>query len=295
MLNIDLKARDKKIENRSREMSGSTKGNTLGREEHKAMMAAKSEELKESDKIMLNIDLKARDKKIENRSREMSGSTKGNTLGREEHKAMMAAKNKELNESKKGMITMNREAYRKMLKEKNQVITASQKGNTLGRDAQREMMKNKSEEIAGQGKNLVTSSGERKDQAREKSEAISEYKAGYLNSAAERKARIRSFFYPGQYQANTPTEKVKKMREKSSKIASYEGEIKRRKYDFKMHPSSRYLGKFQLASMSERGAFREKTARELAKSKKSYLPNYLKERPQKPRYDRNVEKGIWAD
>lgn len=157
------------------------------------------------------------------------------------------------------------------------------------------MLRNKSEAISGEGRIEVVSAAEKRQKAKEKSEAIADYKAGYLNSAAERRARIRSFFFPGQYQANTPGEKLSKMRDKSSEIARYEGKIQRRKYNTRMHPSSRYLGKFYLASMSERSDFHRKTTIQLAKSRRDYLPVYLKERPQKPRYNRDVEKGLWAE
>ena len=183
---------------------------------------------------------------------------------------MMAAKSEEIRNSQKNYVTMDRKVYRQMLQDK-------------------------SAEISGTGKIEVISSEERKKNAKEKSEEIADYRAGYLNSAEERRARIRSFFYPGQYQANTPSEKKNKMREKSNEIARFEGKVQRRKFNSRMHPSSRYLGKFYLASMSERSDFHRKTTIQLAKSRKEYLPVYLKERPQKPRYNRDVEKGLWAE
>jgi hypothetical protein len=81
----------------------------------------------------------------------------------------------------------------------------------------------------------------------------------------------------------------------SSKIAKYDGDIKRREYSRKMHPSARHLGKFSLASMDDRKAFQEKTARQFTRDNRAYLPTYLKDRPQKPKYDKKTEKGLWAD
>jgi hypothetical protein len=85
------------------------------------------------------------------------------------------------------------------------------------------------------------------------------------------------------------------MRQKSAEIARNGGKIQHRKFNSRMHPSARYLGKFYLASMSERTDFHRKTTMELARSRKEYMPVYLKTRPQKPRYNRDVEKGMWAE
>jgi hypothetical protein len=81
----------------------------------------------------------------------------------------------------------------------------------------------------------------------------------------------------------------------SGKIAKYDGNLKRREYVRGMHPSARHLGRFTLASMDDRSAFREKMARTLSRDKRAYLPVYLKDRPQRPRYDKKVEKGLWAE
>jgi hypothetical protein len=230
---------------------------------------------------------------LRNKSNELSQSTKGNTLSREGQLAMRKKKNEEINGKVKGN-TMDRVSYRKMLQKKNEEITTV-KGNTMGREAYKSMVQAKSSKIADFEPETVLSREEKIKRMKKKSKAIDSYDAGYLNTAAERKARIRSFFFPGQYQANTPTEKLKKMRSVSGKIAKFEGETKLRKYKGGMHPSARHLGRYSLASMEDRAAFREWTAQKLSLDKRAYLPTYLKNKPQKPRYDKNVEKGLWAE
>jgi hypothetical protein len=182
-----------------------------------------------------------------------------------------------------------------MLKDKNEKITAFSKGNTISREAHRGMMKAKSDKTSSFEPEMVLSREEKIKIMKKKSQAIDSYEPGYLNTAAEKKARIRSFFFPGQYQANTPAEKLKKMRSVSGKIAKYDGDIKRREYKRSMHPSARHLGRYTIASMDDRAEFRERTARKLSRDKRAYLPTYLKDRPQKPRYNKNVEKGLWAE
>jgi hypothetical protein len=233
-------------------------------------------------------------KMLKKKNEEISASERGNTLNRVSYEKMLKKKNAEVSGSLKGN-TMDRVSYKKMLKKKNEVIAASAKGNTLGRKEHTAMMRSKSEKIADFEKGLVLTRDEKIKVMKKKSKAIDNYQAGYLNTAAERKARIRSFFFPGQYQANTPTEKLKKMRSTSAKIARFEGKIKERQYVRTMHPSARHLGKFSLASMDDRQSFRERTARQLSRDKRAYLPVYLKNKPPKPRYNKNVEKGLWAD
>ena len=207
----------------------------------------------------------------------------------------MQAKNEEITQSEKNYVTMGRKEQKDMMRKKNDQISISVRGNTMDRKAYRRMLEEKSDEIDGAGKIEVLSSAEGRKKARAKSSMIADYKAGYLNTAAERRARIRSFFMPGQYQANTATEKLKKMRSKSAEIAKYDGIVKHRRYNTRMHPSARYLGKYQLASISERSDFHRRTTMELARSRKDYMPVYLKKRPEKPRYNRDVEKGLWND
>jgi hypothetical protein len=259
------------------------------------MMREKNEELSSSDKRMLSLDLKARKERIRSKSAEMAASEKGNTLSREDHKSMMREKNEEIANSEKNYNTMGRKQHRELMRSKSRELSAAEKGFTMNRKSYRNMLEQKSAEVSGEGKIEVISSAERIKKAKEKSQLIADYKAGYLNSAAERRARIRSFFMPGKYQANTVSEKLKKMKEKSSEIARYEGVVKQRKYNTRMHPSARYLGKYQLASMSERSDFHRKTTMELARSRRDYMPVYLKKRPEKPRYNRDVEKGLWND
>ena len=157
------------------------------------------------------------------------------------------------------------------------------------------MMKAKSQKYADFEPKTVITREEKVKIMHKKSMAMDKYEPGYLNSAAERKARIRSFFFPSQYQANTPGEKLKKMRSLSGKIAAYDGSIKRREYQRKMHPSARHLGRFTLASMDDRASFREKTTRDFTRDRRAYLPVYLKDKPQKPRYNKSVERGLWND
>jgi len=263
--------------------------------DRKSRMQAKSEEINGGEKNMYSIDWDKKKDRLKKRNAEFAAFESGNTLSRPDQKSMMEAKNKEITKGEKNDVTLGRKEYRRMLKAKNSEITASQKGNTMNRKAYRNMLEEKSAEIAGIGKVTTLSVEDRISKMKEKSKSIADYQAGYLNTAAERRARIRSFFFPGQYQANTPSEKLKKMRSKSEELAKYSGVLKARKYNKRMHPSARYLGKFYLASMSERADFHRKTTLELARSRRDYMPVYLKKRPEKPRYNRNVEKGIWAE
>lgn len=157
------------------------------------------------------------------------------------------------------------------------------------------MLASKSEKFSAFEQEMVITREEKISRMRKKSQTIENFQAGYLNSAAERKARIRSFFFPGQYQANSPSEKLDKMRSMSQKIAKYEGAIKRREYERKMHPSARHLGRFSLYAMGDREEFRAKLTKRMAKIRKVDLPAYLRESVKKPRYDKKTEKGLWAE
>ncbi len=295
MYSIDWDKKKDRLKKRNAELAAYESGNTLSREAHKSMMQAKSEEINGSEKIMYSEAREKKKERLKKRNAEFAAFEAGNTLSRADHKSMMEAKNKEITEGEKNDVTLGRKEYRRMLKAKNSEITASQKGNTMDRKAYRNMLEEKSAEIAGIGKVTTLSVEDRISKMKEKSKSIADYQAGYLNTAAERRARIRSFFFPGQYQANTPSEKLKKMRSKSEELAKYSGVLKARKYNKRMHPSARYLGKYYLASMSERSDFHRKTTLELARSRRDYMPVYLKKRPEKPRYNRDVEKGIWAE
>jgi hypothetical protein len=241
------------------------KGNTMDRKAYRAMLKNKNEEI---------------------------NTVKGNTMDRTAYKSMLKNKNEDINTVKGN--TMDRKVYRAMLKNKNEEINTV-KGNTMDRISYKKMLQSKSSKVADFDPEMVLSREEQLSRKKKKSKAIENYEAGYLNSAAERKARIRSFFFPGQYQANTPTEKLNKMRSMSGKIAKYEGNIRQRAYSKKMHPSARHLGKFSLASMEDRRAFQEKVKRDFTLDKRAYLPTYLKDRPQKPKYDKKTEKGLWAE
>ncbi|HRH34485.1 MAG TPA: hypothetical protein PKY12_05470 [Catalimonadaceae bacterium] len=251
---------------KSKEIKDFTKGNTISREAHKDIMKEKSGDL---------ANLKV-----------------GNTVNRKDYKEFLKKQSKTFSESEKGN-TLSRIAHRDMMKKKNEQISTSTRGNTISREAQREMMKSKSSKIADFEPKIVLTREEKLKIMKRKSQAIENFEAGYLNTAAERKARIRKFFFPGQYQASTPQEKLKRMRSKSDEIARYEGKIKERKYQSNMHPSARHLGKFSLASMDDRADFRERTARKVNRDSRGNLPSYLKDKPQTPRYDRKTESGIW--
>ena len=263
------KAKQKELmEEKSAKARSFTGGNTLTREAHRAMM--------------------------EKKSKEASDLQVGRTVNRKDYKKFLKDQSKSFSESEKGN-TITRSAHKEMMQKKSSAAADFTQGKTMGREAYKTMVKTKSSKYADFEPKIVITREEKLNIMKNKSRAIDKYEAGYLNTAAERRARIRSFFFPGQYQANTPQEKLDKMRSMSGKIARYDGKIKHRTYQTTMHPSARHLGRFTLASMDDRLAFREKITRRVNNESRGNLPSYLKNKPQKPRYDRKTEKGLWND
>lgn len=278
-------------EEKNKQLSGYGDGITMPKEKQLELVGAKSKEIREFTKGN-TLSKEAHKDLMKEKSGDVSNLKVGNTVNRTDYKKFLKKQSKAFSESEKGN-TIARTAYREMLKKKNEQISSATKGNTITREAHRDMMKSKSSKIADFEPKIVLTREEKLKIMKRKSQAIDNYEPGYLNTSAERKARIRKFFFPSQYQANTPQEKLKRMRSKSEDIARFEGKIKERTYKSNMHPSARHLGKFSLASMDDRADFRERTARKVNRDSRGNLPSYLKNKPQKPRYDKKTEGGIW--
>ena len=203
-------------------------------------------------------------------SLKIAQAQKGNTMTRPDYKAMLKKNSAKVSEGEKGN-TMVRTDYRAMVKKKSEKYANAEKGNTLRREAHTAMMKAKSDDILN-------------------------FEAGYLNTKAEKRARIRSFFHPGEFVANTPKEQHDKARDVSGDIASFKGKKRRHKVEVKnAHVSSQAENsKRSIRSYESRESTRKRTAFFMRWNRKRLLPVWMRKKEKKAKYD-DVEKGLWND
>lgn len=192
------------------------------------------------------------------------------TMHPRDQRAMEKRDNKKYSGSLLPYRTMMPEDQRTMEKRDNNVITKSQIGNTMIRPRRMDML-------------------------RRQNKHQSDYDAGYLNTKAERRARVRSFFFPEGYAPNTQMEKHVKARHASRRMADWRGDIPLRKRGSNMHPSAAYLGRAGVKSLEAKERYRKKSLKRNRRNKKENLPVYMRDSPDKPKYDKNTERGIWEN
>ncbi len=202
-------------------------------------------------------------------SRKYANAERGNTMARKDYKEMLKEKSEKMLAVKGN--TMTREDYRAMLKKKSEKISSSEKGNAMRREAYVSMLRGKSDDIA-------------------------DFDARYLNTRAEKRARIRSFFHPDEFVANTPKEQMNKRRDMSGDIADFKGKKRRDKREEKnAHASTVALNsKRKVRDYENREGNRKRTAFLLRWNRKGLLPVWMRKKDKKAKYD-DVEKGLWYD
>jgi hypothetical protein len=199
-----------------------------------------------------------------------SQAQKGNTMVRPDYVAMLKKNNAKMAEGEKGN-TMGREAYKAMLKKKSEKFAVAERGNTLRREAHVSMMRGKSDDIA-------------------------DFDARYLNTRAEKRARIRSFFHPDEFVANTPREQRNKARDMSGDIAGFQGKKRRGKHEVKNAHFSTIAenNKRGIRNYENRENTRKRTAFLMRWNRKSLVPVWMRKKEKKAKFD-DVEKGLWYD
>lgn len=242
------------------------------------------------------VNLEAR-KAREHQTSLLLANTEGKRLVPDRAAQMALARRQSLKYSQAEVgNTMIRPEYKEMLKEKSAKISRSTKGNTMGREEYKAMLKRKSEKFATAEKGNTLRREAHVSMMRAKSDDIVNFEAGYLNTKAEKRARIRSFFHPDEFVANTPKEQRAKARDVSGDIAGFHGKKRRHKIEVKnAHASSQAENsKRNIRSYESRESTRKRTAFLMRWNRKRLIPVWMKKKEKKAKYD-DVERGLWND